>query len=215
MNFTFKTLLVATGLVFGAAAQASVITFETASSTDGPQASASDYRDVVNAAMALPGAQSAVVGLFDNLSNQIVFGGSNQNIAYRSTVVFGAASSGTWDLRAGVDFGRGGAAFLDGVALDFKSTDMWWAGSYADASQSFQLNGLALSAGTHTLQLFGLEGCCDGWQQGQYSFNGSSFKTFATDDGMTAAAVPEPETYALMLGGLGAVALLARRRKMN
>ena len=28
-----------------------------------------------------------------------------------------------------------------------------------------------------------------------------------------AAAVPEPETYALMLGGLGIVALLARRRK--
>jgi hypothetical protein len=214
MNTTLKTILVATGLACGAVAQASVITFEAASSNAGPQASANDYRDVVNAAMALPGAQSAVVSVFDNLSNQLTFGGGAFDIAYRATVVFGAATAGTWDLRAGVDYGRGGAAFLDGVALDFKSTDMWWAGSYADASQSFQFNGLALSAGAHTLQLFGLEGCCDGWQQAQYSFNGSTFKTFAADDGVT-AAVPEPETYALMMGGLGALGLLARRRKMN
>jgi hypothetical protein len=32
---------------------------------------------------------------------------------------------------------------------------------------------------------------------------------------ITAAAVPEPETYALMLAGLGAVGVVARRRKAN
>ena len=35
---------------------------------------------------------------------------------------------------------------------------------------------------------------------------------WAVHDGDIAAAVPEPQTYALMLVGLGALALAARRR---
>ena len=53
------------------------------------------------------------------------------------------------------------ALFLDGVALDFKSNDMWWAGNYNNGSQ-FLSGSSALSAGNHTLSIYGLEGCCDG-----------------------------------------------------
>ena len=213
MHTFIKTLVVA-GIAIGGAAQASQITFETASSTAGAQASADDYRSVVNAAFVAPGANSTTVALYDNLSNQNVFGGSAMDIAFRSTIAFGVApgQAGTWDLRAGVDFGNGGAVFLDGLALGYKSNDMWWAGSYADTTQSFQFPSVAIGAGTHQLQLFGLEHCCDGGQQAQFSLNGQTYTTFGTRDGLDVAAVPEPETYALMLAGLGAIGFVARRR---
>lgn len=214
MKTTLTPLIAAAGLVGVVAANASVITFETAPSTAGPLASADDYRSVVNAAMTKPGAQSAVVGIYDGLSSLVVFGGSSSDLAFRTTVNFNVASAGSWDLRAGVDFGRGGAIYLDGVALAFKATDMWWDASYADATQSFQLNGLALSAGAHTLQLFGLESCCDGAQQAQYRMSGGEFKTFAANDGLS-AAVPEPEACVLMLAGLGAMVLRSRRRETD
>ena len=211
---TFIKTLVAAGIAIGGAAQASQITFETAVSYDGPQASANDYRSVVNAAFVAPGANSTTVALYDNLSNQNVFGGSAWDIAFRSTIAFGVApgQAGTWDLRAGVDFGNGGAVFLDGLALGYKSNDMWWAGSYADASQSFQFTSVAIGAGNHQLQLFGLEHCCDGPQQAQFNINGTGFTTFGSNDGLT-AAVPEPETYALMLAGLAAIGATTRRRR--
>jgi len=52
-----------------------------------------------------------------------------------------------------------------------------------------------LDAGLHTIEVKGA---------GTGSFTGNVAIT---------AAVPEPETYALMLGGLGAIAFVARRRK--
>ena len=214
MHTFIKTLVVA-GIAIGGAAQASQITFETASSTAGPQVSANNYRSVVNAAFAADSIpKSTAVALYDNLSNQNVFGGSAWDIAFRSTIAFGVApgQAGTWDLRAGVDFGNGGAVFLDGLALGYKSNDMWWAGSYADASQSFQFTSVAIGAGNHQLQLFGLEHCCDGPQQAQFNINGTGFTTFGSNDGLT-AAVPEPETYALMLAGLAAIGATTRRRR--
>ena len=213
MNTLIKALIVA-GVAIGGAAQASTVTFETATSGAGPQADAAAYKAVVDLAMMGSSAQSAIVPVFDNLSNQSVFGGSNGDVAYRATIDFGVNASqagSSWGLRAGVDFGRGGAVYLDGVALASNSGDMWWAGSYADPSQSFQFSPIAMAAGNHKLQLFGLEGCCDGGQQAQFSLDGTSYTTFGTHDGL-AAAVPEPETYALMLAGLGAVGFVARRR---
>jgi hypothetical protein len=213
MNTLIKALVIA-GFAIGGAAQASTVTFETAASTAGRQDSAAAYKAVVDAAMNGSSHQSAVVASFDNLSNHGVFGASTNDIAFRSTIDFGvtAGQAGTWSLRAGVDYGDGGAVFLDGVALAFNKNDMWWAGSYANPTQSFQFSSVAIGAGNHTLQLFGLERCCDGGQQAQFSFDGRSFTTFGTNDGL-AAAVPEPETYVLMLAGLGALGFVARRRR--
>ncbi|MBY0558165.1 MAG: CCXG family PEP-CTERM protein, partial [Burkholderiaceae bacterium] len=68
----------------------------------------------------------------------------------------------------------------------------------------------ALSAGNHTLTIYGLEGCCDGGQQVQFAKAGEGYQTFTAD---TLAPVPEPETYAMLLGGLAMLGAVARRRR--
>lgn len=197
-------------------AQASTISIATGYSQAGPQASADAYKSVVEAAVAAPvpaGYGTASPAVFENISNHGLFAGPLNDIAFAFTINFGvsAAQAGTWELRAGIDFGRGGAFFLDGAALGFNSNDMWWSGSYADPSQSFDYTAL-LGAGEHVLNIYGLEGCCDGGQQVQFREPGSAeFTTFSAVDGL--AAIPEPATFALFgisLLGCGVVRRLRR-----
>jgi hypothetical protein len=194
-------------------AHASVITLQSAYSGAQNQASAAAYRDVVNAAVQSQGAGygTAVLGAYDSVSNGNLFG-SNHDIAWKATVNFGVADAqaGSWSFRSGVDFGYGGAMFLDGNAIDMKTTNMWWSGSYNDPSQ-FLAATLNVGAGNHTLTLYGLENCCDGAQQTQFRIGAGQYTTFARADGLDAVAVPEPLSLATFGLGLGLVAGLRRR----
>ena len=204
--------LIAVGVF--AHANASTITLTTGYSGAGAQSSAADYQSVVNAAVAAPGAGygSATIASYDNVTNSSLFG-SGSNIAFKSVINFGvsAADAGAWSFRSGVDFGRGGALFLDGVALDFKNNDLWWAGNYNNGSQ-FLSGSSALSAGNHTLSIYGLEGCCDGGQQVQFKAGNNNFTSFGANDGLI-SAVPEPSTYAMLVVGLGLLGFAARRKQ--
>lgn len=213
MQTLIKLSLLTLTLTLAAQAHASVTLIETGFVTPAAQASAEDYQAVVNAAIATPAAGygAVVVPEYTNISNHALFG-SNTNIAFKSTVDFfvSAENVGTWGLRSGVDFGAGGALFLDGFALGFNSNDMWWNGSYTNPSQFFDYT-LALGEGNHTLNLYGLEGCCDGAQQAQFKApNAADFVNFAQNDGLT-SPVPEPETYAMLGLGLGLLAWMRRR----
>lgn len=205
-NFKFAALALALAAI--GSANAAVITFQTGSSSADAQSTAQGYADVVNAAVA--GGNTKVLASYDNVSNNSVFGTGNSNIAFKSTIDFGLSSAGSYSFRAGVDFGKGGAVFLDGTAVDLKTNDMWWEGNYGNSSQYFQVSGAALSAGNHTLTIYGLEGCCDGGQQVQFAKAGEGYQTFTAD---TLAPVPEPETYAMLLGGLAMLGAVARRRR--
>ncbi|TFW19168.1 CCXG family PEP-CTERM protein [Duganella callida] len=197
-----------------ASADAAVITIQTGYSSAGVQVSAAAYRDVVDAAVAASPYGSAVLTSYDIVSNQSLFGASPANIAFKSTINFGLQAAGSYAFRAGVDFGNGGAVFLDGQAVALNnSNDMWWAHDYVNTGGVFTINSQALSAGNHTLTVYGLENCCDGGQQVQFSANGAAFQNFSANTLQLTAAVPEPETYAMLLGGLGVVAGAARRRR--
>ena len=187
------------------AAGASTISYQTGSTFESGLADANAYRTDVSAAVA----GSPVVSLSDYSNLDL---SSLRNFALASTITFFVNSPETIEVRAGVDFGGGGALFLDGSALDSKSTDMWWNYSYSDSSQFLaNTTPVALSVGSHTINLYGFEGCCSGNTQMQFSLDGGqTFTSFGATDGLP--AVPEAQSYAMLLAGLGLVATVARRR---
>ncbi|MES2317102.1 MAG: CCXG family PEP-CTERM protein [Pseudomonadota bacterium] len=193
-------------------AQASVIQVEAANGSSGFLADAAAYQAAVDATLLNPSYAMATPASLDFISHNGLFGGAT-NFAMKTTVSFGVASAGTWSFRAGVDFGFGGAMFLDGVAVDFKANDMWWAGNYDNASQFLAASG-PLTAGNHVLTVMGFEACCDGGQQVQFMKSGDTvFTSFSTTDGLV-AEVPEPATFGLAAAGLALVGL-GRRRKVR
>ena len=66
---------------------------------------------------------------------------------------------------------------------------------------SYQLNDVFLTAGND--YYFRVAGTVTGWAGGSYSFSA------------VAQPIPEPETYALMLAGLGALGYMSRRRRQG
>jgi hypothetical protein len=203
-------------------AHASVITVQGARlPTSGPavgaQPNAAAYRDTVTALLADTAKSLGTKSLAsaDNIAVSTLFG-TTTNLAWMGTVDFsvGASQAGSWSFRIGGDFGDGAALFLDGVALASKSTDMWWAGSYSDATQI--LSGTAsLAGGNHVLQLYGIEHCCNGNAQMQFkAANADGFKSFSATDNLN--AVPEPASIAIFGLGLGVLTTLrARGRKQR
>ncbi len=191
-----------------AAASASTIGYQTGNYLGGNTfASASDYQNAVESAVALSPLVS--IASYDSVNPGLSQGG---NDAYKATVTFGVSTAGVWDFRSGVDFGLGGAMFLDGVAQTFKTNDMWWAGNYSNPTQFLSFSS-ALAVGNHTLTIYGVEWCCSGAQQAQFKApTSNSFVSFSNQDGLV-SAVPEPESYAMMLAGLGLMGTIARRRK--
>ncbi|MBI5256765.1 MAG: CCXG family PEP-CTERM protein [Burkholderiales bacterium] len=214
----FKTKLLA-GVVLAAMAvpaSASVITFHSRHSTAGFQATGDDYKNLVEAALgtgATAGYCDASLAAFQSVSNQTACaGGSNSNLAKAFYVDFGVTGSqgADFSLRIAPDFGHGGAVFLDGQLLGFKSDNLWWNLSWASTGEIFQFDHLALDAGNHHLAIYGLEDLAEGPQDAQFRIGTAAWTTFASTDGLV-GQVPEPASGGLALLALAGAAGLRRR----
>ena len=185
--------------IVAGAAGASGITYQTGAGFEAGLADSAAYQTAVNGLVGAP----VVLSSFDNANFAL------SNSAFEATITFDVGAPATFDFRAGVDLGGGGTLVLDGTALDTNGNNMWWNNSYADPSQ-FLAGSANLSVGVHTLTIYGFEDCCSGNMQVQFSKNGGAYQSFGATDGLP--AVPEAQSVAMLLAGLGLVATVARRR---
>ena len=94
------------------------------------------------------------------------------------------------------DAGQAVAVKLDGQLLGtFSPTTSW---------SALSVSALQVAAGTHTLQFAGTN-----------PLNKVDTSAFLDNVTMTVTPVPEPETYAMFLAGLGLMGAVARRRKQK
>ncbi len=200
------------------ASQASTISFQTRASSDQFLGSANAYRTTVEgltASAATGGYCDASPTSWSGLSNQAVCGGVASDIAFDIRADFGVGSglAGIWQFRVGPDFGRGGALFIDGAAIAFADDNLWWSGSFANTGEIFTAS-LSLSAGNHTIEVYGFEDCCDGVHQAEFMAPGATFWTiFSNNDGLDRQSGTVPEPAPLLLASLGLLGLgIARRR---
>ena len=187
-------------------ASASSITIKTGATFESNLADGNAYRTDVTSAVATSAAVTETS--FDSVQFS-----TQKNYAVEGTIKFDVTSPTSYDFRAGVDLGGGGALFIDGNLVDSKSNNMWWSYGYNDASQYLaSSSAVLLGVGVHTLTLYGFEDCCSGTSQVQFSTNnGASYTSFSNTDGLP--AIPEAPNAALLLAGLAVVGTLARRRK--
>ena len=134
-----------------------------------PQSSAEAIAAFHDAPAGADGYGSTTLTTLSSMSNQGVFQGTDREIGYHveATFLVGPADAGPWQLRAGMDFGLGGALLVDGEAIAFRPTDMWWNGSFTDPTQYLE-GSVPLNAGVHTVDVYGFENCCDGPAQMEY-----------------------------------------------
>ncbi len=208
-------LLSASALVaIAAPASADVVIMQARNSGDPGATTSAQYVAAWNAALAAqPTPPSGYADQFisdwdGSQSNRNTGGGAATDLAYHDHVVFNAASAGTYFFRFGIDFGRGGTLLLDGSEVETRTNDMWWNGSFSDPTQ-FLKGSASLTAGLHTFDLYGFEGCCDGGTTGQWAKGTDIYHDFTT----TSGGVPEPAAWGLMILGFGATGAMLRRRR--
>lgn len=114
-------------------------------------------------------------------------------------IQFSANQGDTLDVLSVTGTAFGGAGFvISDIWFDGASVTALTANSAISSDFSNWAYSVAnLTAGTHTIQVFGSE------------FQNASFNGLVS----ITAAVPEPQTYALLLTGVAAMAFVHRRRK--
>jgi putative Ig domain-containing protein/collagen triple helix repeat protein len=189
--------------LFGAAAHASDIKFQTAyfsapqypiptSTLDNDFTATTNYRVIVDPLVAAPttGYCTTTLTLASGFSNQNSCpGGSSTHVAYKTTIRFILPQAGILALRAAGDWGFGANLVLDGVSIQSRwGVDMWWAGVWTNPGQFLQGANLALAAGQHIVEVYGIDTCCDG--NGEIDFNlGNGWQPFSNSDGLLSVQI--------------------------
>lgn len=160
------------------------IKFHTRNSTADPTSKTTAFNAFNNATDGKTGYGCKFITDFTNINNQNSFpSGKNSDFGAYSESYFEVKSgeAGTWGIRYGADFGRGGALYVDDLALEEDwNADLWWNNSWTNPDR---LEGsINLSVGYHKLEVLGFEGCCDGGITVQFKKPGGNWTTFSTSN---------------------------------
>jgi len=95
-------------------------------------------------------------------NSNVCTSGSVRNIAFQITINFNAPADGEWQFDFNVDFGWGGLVQFDGVDTSegYQGGNMWWNNGWSRPQPLDTTH--YLTAGQHTMVVYGAEGCCDG-----------------------------------------------------
>lgn len=164
---------------------------------------AAEYRDHWNSLQATYPVPPAGYGTanFPEWNGNVANIGMSTDLAFHYQVDFylEPGEAGPFFVQLAPDFGLGGGAFLDGVAVAFSGDDLWWGGSWAFPDELFSWNG-ALGAGPHRLDIYGQEECCNGGTAGRYSFDGTTWTFFGSGDELNRpTGVPDAGSTGLAL----------------
>jgi hypothetical protein len=110
-----------------------------------------------------------------SVSNRKLCGGStNKNIGFWFKVTFTVYEDDeAYAWKVPTDFGFGGIAMMDGKIIRNFRNDIWSGG------KATQLNFISvLTAGQHTLEVFGAEKCCDGAGKWMFQVSGGQWLDF-------------------------------------
>lgn len=113
------------------------------------------------------------------------------------SAVFAANTPGYANNASGIKFGTNG-----GGLLNFNNSGSFASNSYASGLNILRIDGAASGVLKSTYT--------------PYTDDGVAVRAYLTSSGLTIAAVtpvPEPETYAMLLAGLGVMGAIARRRR--
>jgi len=92
------------------------------------------------------------------VSNQALCKGVKKDVGFMYKITFPVCEDGTkFAFKTPTDFGRGGVSIMDGKVMKEHSKDIWKGGKSTVLDFSVELN-----RGSHVLELYGSEGCCDG-----------------------------------------------------
>lgn len=134
---------------------------------------------------------------------------SGNNTISHLSIDFSAAGTGSWTIQAGLDAGYGAALFVDGSLIENRTDDLWWSYNWNNSDVLSATS--AIASGSHTIDLYWAEGCCNGYSSGRFSTdNGANWQTLSVENINNATAVSEPSTLALL--GLGLIGLARIRR---